>query len=346
MRRTTCAKKPAPSVKLELHPRNRHRGAYDFPQLILAEPALAPFVAANRHGTPSIDFANPAAVKTLNRALLRYFYGVANWDIPAQYLCPPIPGRADYLHYLADLLAVNNGGVIPQGDSIRVLDIGVGANLVYPLIGQHEYGWQFVGADIDRIAMANAARIVAANVDVGNAIALRWQKTPAQVFAGVIEPEDRFDLTLCNPPFHASLAEAQAGTARKLRGLAVSAGKSAGKVATRQVQSPRAQSENPALNFGGQAAELYCAGGEAAFINRMIAESTQFATQVLWFTSLVSKSDSLPGVYRALKQADVRASKTTAMAQGQKQSRFVAWSFLDQEQQIEWRRLQWCRVQK
>lgn len=39
------------------------------------------------------------------------------------------------------------------------------------------------------------------------------------------------------------------------------------------------------LNFGGQQQELWCEGGEVAFITQMIAESQQFGRQVKWFTS-------------------------------------------------------------
>jgi 23S rRNA (adenine1618-N6)-methyltransferase len=53
---------------------------------------------------------------------------------PANYLCPPIPAVADYLHYLADLLADGSGGV-PRGIKVRALDVGVGANCIYPLLG-------------------------------------------------------------------------------------------------------------------------------------------------------------------------------------------------------------------
>lgn len=312
--------KDMPDGKTTLHPRNPHRSRYDFTQLVAASPELAAFVAQNAYGDESIDFANPAAVKALNRALLKSVYGIADWDIPPQYLCPPIPGRADYLHHLADLLAEGNGGVIPRGVAVRVLDIGVGANCVYPLIGQREYGWQFVGADIDAAAIANAQRIVEAN-GLGSAIALRLQTSPAHIFKGVVQADEMFDLTLCNPPFHASLAEAAAGSQRKWKNLGRDAGRN-----------------KPVLNFGGQGAELYCEGGEETFVRRMIAESVQFRAHCLWFTTLISKSASLPAVYRALKQAGVLQHKTIGMAQGQKQSRIVAWTFLDEKQQREWRR--------
>ena len=117
--------------------------------------------------------------------------------------------------YLADLLAVVNEGMTPQTSSIHVLDIGVGANMVYPLIGQREYGWRFVGVDCDTIALNNAQQIVNANMGLADNITLRLQSNSANIFKGIIKPNDFFDMTICNPPFHASLADAQAGTQRK-----------------------------------------------------------------------------------------------------------------------------------
>ncbi|HEX5338455.1 MAG TPA: 23S rRNA (adenine(1618)-N(6))-methyltransferase RlmF [Gallionella sp.] len=313
-----------PAEKNALHPRNPHRGRYDFAQLIAVSPALAAFLATNAYGNESIDFANPAAVKALNRALLNQYYGIADWDIPAQYLCPPIPGRADYLHYLADLLADGNGGNIPRGQSVRVLDIGTGANCIYPLIGQRTYGWQFVGSDIDPAALANAQRILDAN-NLSDAIELRLQASRQAIFAGVVQQDEAFDLSMCNPPFHASPNEARAGTQRKWKNL--------GKAA--------ASRKSPVLNFGGQGAELWCEGGEEAFVCRMVAESARYPASCLWFTTLVSKSASLPAVYRALKKTGVSDSRTIDMAQGQKKSRIVAWTFLDEKQQQEWRESRW-----
>lgn len=307
--------------KKPLHPRNNHGGRYDFQQLIAICPELEAYVAPNAYGDESIDFADPAAVRSLNRALLKTFYGITNWDLPPQYLCPPIPGRADYLHVLADLLAESNGGVIPRGAAIRVLDVGVGANCIYPLLGHSEYGWRFVGSDIDRTALNCAQTIIDANRGYREAIALRHQSSRSAIFKGVLQPDELFDLTMSNPPFHASMDEASAGSERKWQNL----GKSA----------PTGKS--PVLNFGGQSAELCCAGGEEGFISRMIAESTQFPNHCLWFSTLVSRATSLPAVYRALKQAGVHTSKTIEMAQGQKKSRIVAWTFLNARQQQAWR---------
>jgi 23S rRNA (adenine1618-N6)-methyltransferase len=303
-------------IKTGLHPRNKHRGRYDFDQLIQASSVLAQFVKLNEYSDASIDFSNPQAVKALNQALLKQFYAIAIWDIPKQYLCPPIPGRADYLHYLADLLNTTNAGVIPKGETVRVLDIGVGANVIYPIIGNREYDWHFVGADVDSNALKNAQHLVDAN-DLSKVIELRLQSSPISIFKGIIEQGDTFHLTMCNPPFHASLAEAQAGTQRKWRGLG------------KNVSKSRVNVQSAALNFGGQSNELYCEGGEEAFVTAMIKESKQFATQCLWFTSLISKASTLPSIYRALEKVNAIEVKTIEMSQGQKKSRLVAWTFIN-----------------
>ncbi len=307
-----------PAEKIALHPRNRNRTRYDFKVLIAASPALTGFVKLNAYGDASIDFANPQAVIALNKALLIHHYHILEWDIPAGYLCPPIPGRADYIHYLADLLNESNIGKTPCHSPVRVLDIGTGANLVYPIIGQREYGWQFVAADIDKVALNNAMRILEANIGLEDVIELRLQNSSLNYFKEVIKPAEMFDLTMCNPPFHATKNEAAAATKRKLQGLNSNKYKSNAK---------------PTLNFGGQSNELICTGGEEAFVCGMIAESQLFASNVVWFTSLISKSATLPAVYRALKQVNAVQVKTVEMSQGQKKSRFIAWTFIDKTHQ-------------
>ncbi|MGV8859621.1 MAG: 23S rRNA (adenine(1618)-N(6))-methyltransferase RlmF [Pseudomonas sp.] len=318
--------KPAePREKATLHPRNRHQGRYDFAQLIKSSPELGEFVVINPYGKESIDFANPTAVRVFNRALLKSYYGVAHWDIPADYLCPPIPGRADYLHFIADLLASSNDGVIPRGASIRALDIGMGANCVYPLIGHSDYGWQFLGSEIDPTAVAAATAIVKSN-GLSKAISLRLQSNRSHILLDLLRSDERFDLSVCNPPFHASIDEAQRGSQRKWRAL--------GKADPKR--------KLPVLNFGGQSQELWCEGGEIGFVTQLINESKQVPRQVFWFSTLVSKASNLASIQSTLKKAGVVESHAVEMSQGQKQSRFVAWTFLDKAQQQAWRLERWA----
>ena len=299
--------------KLSLHQRNRHRGRYDFAALSEALPSLKDFLVANPFDASelTINFANPAAVMALNTALLKSFYEVESWRIPPGYLCPPIPGRADYVHHAADLLAQDRNGNIPRGPEIRVLDIGVGANCIYPLIGHREYGWRFVGSDTDAVALSAAQQIVDANAGLPAAIELRLQSSVQKIFEGILTPDDRFDFVLCNPPFHASARAAEAGSLRKWKNL--------GKAGDPE--------SNPKLNFGGHAAELWCEGGEVGFVGRMVAESAQHQAQMSWFSALVSREESLSEIYSALKEVRARRVETIAMAQGQKKSRIVAWHF-------------------
>ena len=312
-----------PPEKTDLHPRNKHRFRYDFKQLIESSKELAPFVSVNKYGNESIDFFNPDAVKTLNKALLKYFYSIETWDIPENYLCPPIPGRADYIHYIADLLGSCNDGIIPKGKGISVLDIGVGANCIYPIIGVKEYGWNFVGSDIDTTAIRSANKIIDSNPSIKDSIECRLQKSSTNIFNGIIKTSDFFDFTICNPPFHSSAKDAMEGTQRKLKNLGSK------------------KQKTTVLNFGGQNNELWCEGGEKTFVQKMIQESSRYSTSCFWFSSLISKSNNLPSIYSELKNANAFEIKTIDMAQGQKISRIVAWTFLDKNQQKTWKLKRW-----
>tara|TARA_B110000495_G_C22958290_1_gene561585 strand:- start:115 stop:1089 length:975 start_codon:yes stop_codon:yes gene_type:complete len=317
--------------KVSIHKRNKHVGNYNFTELIEILPKLGKFVKLNKYKNESIDFFDPIAVKMLNKALLKKHYGIENWNIPPDFLCPPIPGRADYIHHAADLLAncntktINTGDkLIPNGKKIKVLDIGVGANCIYPIIGTIEYGWSFVASDSNTKSLKSAKQIVSENKQLKGIIDLRPQANPKHVFKGIMKENELFDLTICNPPFHSSKEEATEGTLRKLSNL------------------KNKPETNLVLNFGGQNSELWCDGGEAHFVKNMIIQSKAFGGQVFWFSTLISKESRLNTVYQILKKANVFEMKTLKMAQGNKQSRVVAWTFLDKKQQKEWADARWA----
>jgi len=291
--------------KIMLHPNNKHKEAYDFERLIGENPQLEPFVFTNSHGTQTVDFSSSQAVLQLNKALLKKYYEVSDWGIPPHYLCPPIPGRADYIHYLADLLAEDK-----LAPPITGLDIGVGANCIYPILGAQIYNWKMVGADIDVHAVTSARKNGSSSDKLKEQIDIRHQKNNANIFEGIILENEYYHFTMCNPPFHASEEDARKGTFRKLRNL----------------QSENVNKNKVVLNFGGQANELWCNGGEALFIKRMIKQSVAFKSQVAWFSTLVSKKDNLKNIYKQLNK--VKAThKTISMSQGKKKSRFVAWKY-------------------
>ena len=284
-----------------MHHKNIHNVPYNFKELAASNPKLIPFVIISPQKKMSIDFANNEAVLQLNRAILINQYGLSDWSIPSGYLCPPIPGRADYIHHIADFLKDHS-----VKSKVKGLDIGVGANCIYPILGSRIYNWKMVGADINEVAITSATKNINATPDLKEHIEVRHQTDNGNIFKGIIKKGEKYQFSMCNPPFHASEKEANKGTKRKLQNLGLET--------------------NSKLNFGGQANELWCNGGEALFIKRMIKQSEEFKDQVTWFTCLVSKKDNLSKINKQLKKLNT-THKTITMTQGNKQSRFVAWKF-------------------
>ena len=309
--------------KSRLHSRNKNRDKYDLSALTICNPELKKYIVPNRSGGDSIDFSNPLAVKVLNRALLNHYYGIENWEFPDENLCPPIPGRADYIHHIADILAENNFGKIPTGENVICLDVGLGASCIYPIVGVTEYDWTFIGSDIDPNAIASAQNIIDSNASLKNRVECRLQKNSSDVFYGIVSKEEKIELTICNPPFHASIEDAQKGSRRKAKNLS-----------GKNVKSPR-------LNFSGIASELVCEGGENQFIQNMIRESLEFSKTCYWFSTLVSKQSNLKGIYRLLENSAATQIKMVPMGTGNKSSRIVAWTFLSLIEQKEWRKTRW-----
>ncbi len=261
------------------------------------------FIYVNKFNAKTIDFANPKAVKCLNRSLLRAYYDIDYWDFSDYNLCPPIPGRVDYIHYLADLIEASE---IIKG--VKILDIGTGATCIYPLLGQAEYGWEFVGVDVDEDSLNNAKQIVIKN-GLADKISFRFQQQVSNILKGVVLEGEQFTATMCNPPFYKSEEEAKAATMKKLKGL--------NKDTTQLIR-----------NFAGTQNELWYKGGEKAFLHNYLYESSLFKNQSIWFTSLVSKKDLIRGLKVYLKKLGATKVQVINMEQGNKTSRVLAWSFL------------------
>lgn len=305
----------------KLHPKNLHKGNYDFDKLIIDTPELQKLVIKNPNQEDTLNFHDPKAVKILNQALLKTYYQVSNWDIPSGYLCPPIPGRADYIHYLADLITPKNKKKAPRGAQIKVLDLGTGANCIYPILGSSIYQWDFIASDISKTSIASAQKILASNPKLQSKITLKHQTDDKSFFENIIATGEFIDITMCNPPFHKSLQEAQSGTARKNKNLGANTSKTS--------------------NFKGQGNELWCQGGELKFIENMIKESVKFAPQCAWFTTLVSKEENLRIIYAILKATGVAKFDTIEMGQGNKKSRIVTWTFLKPKELNFWAQARW-----
>ena len=284
------------------HPKNKHKSGYDLEALCKAYPDLISYVFENKYDNRTVDFANPKAVKALNSALLKKHYGIDFWKFPDTNLCPPIPGRVDYIHHISDLLKASN-----ITKDIRVLDIGTGASCIYPILGQAEYRWKFLATDIDEKAMQYAQEIINKN-KLSDYIFLRLQTDSSQILKGILKEADKFSVSMCNPPFFKSEQEALEATTKKLKGL-------------------NRADDKIIRNFSGTQNELWYKGGEKAFIHNYLYESSLFKNQFIWFTILVSKKDLVKGMYVSLKKLGATDIKTINIGQGNKISRIVAWTF-------------------
>ena len=298
--------------KSNFHPNNKHQANYDIDELCKSYPPLSEFVFKNKYQTNTIDFSNPEAVKKLNRALLFAYYKLTFWDFPDDNLCPPIPGRVDYIHYLADVLKESG-----LNKNTTVLDIGTGASCIYPILGNAVYGWRFVGTDIDEKALKSAEQILKMN-NLIKSISLRHQSDSTQIFKGILNSADKFSATMCNPPFFRSEEEAIQANTRKLKGLGTN-----GNTVVR--------------NFSGKSKELWYKGGEKAFVHTYLYESSFYKTQCFWYTTLVSKKENLESMYTSLKKLKAAEIKTIPMYHGNKVTRIVAWTFLSKGEQKLWK---------
>lgn len=291
-----------------MHKNNKHQKGYDFIRLTQTLPELKPFVFKNDYGTTTVDFANPVVVKLLNKALLKTYYKIDYWEFPDEHLCPPIPGRVDYIHHLKDLLNLDI--------SAKVLDIGTGATCIFPLLGFKAYNWQFVASDVDALALKNAQKIIDKN-SLSTTIELRFQPNKSHILKSIIKSTDSFTMSMCNPPFYKNEQDAIDSTIRKLKGL-------------------KKDSKIPVRNFSGTGNELWYEGGEKAFLHNYLYESSLFKTNCFWYTSLVSNKDLVKSMQKSLKKLGAIQVKIINMQQGNKISRVVAWTFLTTAQRKDW----------
>ncbi|WP_299104223.1 23S rRNA (adenine(1618)-N(6))-methyltransferase RlmF [uncultured Tenacibaculum sp.] len=283
------------SKQKSLHSQNIHNKGYDFDVLISKYPKLERYVV-EKYGKATIDFSNPVAVKEFNRALLFAYYGIEYWQFSDENLCPPIPGRVDYIHHIADL--------VKGEQQVKVLDVGTGATCIYPLLGNAVYQWAFVASDIDSKSLANAQKIIDKN-DLSKKIELRYQKDENHILKGIVREEDSFAVTMCNPPFYKSAEEARGANRRKSRNLG----------------------NNAVRNFAGNSNELWYVGGEKAFLHTYLYESSLLPKASTWFTSLVSKKENVESLQSSGKKLGVKEFKVIPMSQGNKVTRIVCWRF-------------------
>ncbi|KAL6628652.1 S-adenosyl-L-methionine dependent methyltransferase [Neocallimastix sp. 'constans'] len=138
-----------------MHLRNKYyNNVPDFVKLANLYPSLKKYIKYNRRShsrVGTINFKDPRACRELTYALLWCDFNI-RLEIPLDSLCPIIPGRLDYIHWIEDLILNkknnsnnNKDDVIFTNENntshdnildfqIKGIDIGTGASCIYPLL--------------------------------------------------------------------------------------------------------------------------------------------------------------------------------------------------------------------
>ncbi|WVZ21767.1 hypothetical protein V8G54_000311 [Vigna mungo] len=146
----------------------------DFAHLAILYPSFKSFVQPSPpHMRLTIDWTDFNATRELTRILLHHRHTLT-WWIPDGQLCPTVPNRSNYIHWLEHLLSSNIiPGTISSDSKVRGFDIGTGASCIYPLLGASLHGWSFVGSDVTDVAIEWAEKNVSSNPHIYNLIEIR-----------------------------------------------------------------------------------------------------------------------------------------------------------------------------
>lgn len=148
---------------------------------------------------------------SLTQALLHLHFKIRLTQIPMQHLCPPIPNRFYYVHWLqTQVLALDT----TTSSTTTVLDIGTGATAIYALLwAATDPQCRVIATDIDAEAVALASQNVSDN-GLSNRIRVTQvaaSTRQSQQIAGMgplatslasMAPNTLVDVVMVNPPFY------------------------------------------------------------------------------------------------------------------------------------------------
>lgn len=270
----------------------------DFNLLAQAIPAFAPYVLTTAKGAPTINFKDEAALRSLTSALLERDFSL-KLDLPPDRLCPIVPGRLEYVLWMLEISSYPSD---PQAkEFITGIDIGTGASAIYALLASRTLpNVRMVATDIDDHSLSYARRNIDQN-SLADRVALRKSNPatilfPEEIFAN----SQRFDFSMCNPPFYASAEEV--------------------------AESLAAKEYDPHAVCTGGSTEMVTEGGEAAFVGRMVAESISLGDRVGWFSSLLGKLSSVIKLVELLQQHHIDNYAIKDVVHGKTKRWLLAWS--------------------
>ena len=265
----------------------------DFLILMKQFPELKKFIIKqdeDKEKVFSFDWSNNDFSLLMAKSILDYYFDIKYYHVPKGYLIPPIPSRLNYINL------INSSLNEIKEENIMGIDIGTGANIIYPILGNSVYNWKFICSEINNDAYNNAKIILQKN-NLEKNINLIKQNNKNNIFLGILNQEKKYTFSMSNPPYYDYEQEIK-------------------------IEDKKRDNE---FNFD----EVYYKNGELGFFERYFQESICYKKNIFLFTILIGKKsnaeiicDKINSYKDIIKLCDMKKIQT-----GNNMRYVIYWSF-------------------
>ena len=270
----------------------------DFSLLIKKFPELTKYtLLKNEDGEYSFNWSDNKLSLLITKCILDFYFKIKYYSIPNNFLIPPVPSRLNYINLIKTLLISFNILTSKEENEIIGIDIGTGANLIYPLLGYSLYKWKFICSEINNEAFENSIKIIKEN-KLEEYIKLIKQKYKNYIFVGIINREKKYTFSICNPPYYDYEDEIKKEDKNK----------------------------NCEYNFD----EIYYKNGEVGFFNKYFQESLCYSKNIFLFTYLIGKKSNAEKIYDQISEdKNIRYCDMKKIKTGNNIRYIIFWTFFN-----------------
>ena len=242
------------------------------------------------------DWSNNELSLLMDKSILNYYFNIKYYDIPKGFLIPPIPSRINYINLINSIITklINDIDI----KNIIGIDIGTGANIIYPILGYSIYKWKFICTEINKEAYNNAKLILQKN-NLENNINIIKQNNKDNIFISILNRENKYIFSMCNPPYYNYENEIK-------------------------LEDKKRDNE---YNFD----EIYYKNGEYGFFQRYFEESICYKNNVFLYTILIGKKINAENIYDKLSSYSdiIKIYNMQKILTGNNVRYIIYWSFFN-----------------
>ena len=271
----------------------------DFLTLIKEFPELKKYILKQNEDNEEefqFDWSNNELSLLMDKSILNYYFDIKYYDIPKGFLIPPIPSRINYINLINSIITklINDIDI----KNIIGIDIGTGANIIYPILGYSIYKWKFICTEINKEAYNNAKLILQKN-NLENNINIIKQNNKDNIFISILNRENKYIFSMCNPPYYNYENEIK-------------------------LEDKKRDNE---YNFD----EIYYKNGEYGFFQRYFEESICYKNNVFLYTILIGKKINAENIYDKLSSYSdiIKIYNMQKILTGNNVRYIIYWSFFN-----------------